>query len=484
MRHHASLEPSGSPALPDPPLPEPSGPAAAGPAPPAADGLPVPQRYWAMLTMAIALTMAVLDGVIANIALPTIEKDLGITASGAIWVVNAYQLAVTVSLFPLSSLGDIVGYRRVYQAGLAVFTVASAVCALSDSLLTLTLARVLQGFGAAGIMSVNIALVRCIYPTGQLGRGVGNNATIVAVSSAIGPSIAAAVLSLASWPWLFAVNVPLGLVALVIAGRSLPSSQRSGNRFDWRSALLNAGTFGLLITGFKGLDGSQPPWLTVAELAGALAFGTALVRRQRSQTAPLLPVDLLRLPIFALSVVTSVCSFGAQMMAYVALPFFFEDVIGRTQAESGLLMTPWPLAVAVMAPIAGRLADRYEPGLLSAGGLAVMAAGLTSLALLPAHPASLQVVLGMAVSGLGFGLFQTPNNKVLVSSAPRERSGGASGIQSTARLLGQTLGAAAVALIFGFVSKEQGTPVAVGIAAALSAIAAVASSRRRTRDVG
>lgn len=453
-------------------------------APPVSDGLPVPQRYWAMLTMAVALTMAVLDGVIANIALPTIEKDLGITASGAIWVVNAYQLAVTVSLFPLSSLGDIVGYRRVYWAGLAVFTAASAACALSDSLLTLTLARVLQGFGAAGIMSVNIALVRYIYPQSQLGRGVGYNALIVAVSSAAGPTIAAAMLSLGSWQWLFAVNVPLGLLALVIAARSLPHSPRSGQRFDWVSALLNAATFGLLITGFKGLDHSQPTWLVAAELAGALVFGVALVRRQRSQTAPLLPVDLLKLPIFAFSVVTSVCSFAAQMMAYVALPFFFEDVIGRSQVESGLLMTPWPLAVAVVAPIAGRLADRYEPGLLSAAGLAVLASGLAGLALLPAHPASWQVVLPMLVCGLGFGLFQTPNNKVLVSSAPRERSGGASGIQSTARLLGQTLGAAAVALIFGMLSKEQGTPVAVGIAAALSAVAGVASSRRRVRSAG
>ncbi len=473
MRHNSTLEPPDGLAVSDQ--------ARRPPGPPVADGLPVPQRYWAMLTMAVALTMAVLDGVIANIALPTIEKDLGITASGVIWVVNAYQLAVTVSLFPLASLGDILGYRRIYSAGLAVFTLASLACALSDSLLTLTLARVVQGFGAAGIMSVNMALVRYIYPQNQLGRGVGYNALIVAVSSAAGPTVAAALLSLGSWQWLFAVNVPLGLLALVIAARSLPHSPRAAHRFDWVSAGLNALTFGLLITGFKGLDGSQPGWLAAAELGGALLFGWALVRRQVSQMAPLLPVDLLRLPVFALSVVTSVCSFAAQMMAFVALPFFFEDVIGRTQAESGLLMTPWPLAVAVVAPIAGRLADRYEPGLLSAAGLAVMAGGLGALALLPAHPDTLHIAGAMLVCGLGFGLFQTPNNKVLVSAAPRERSGGASGIQSTARLLGQTLGAAAVALIFGFVSKEQGTAVAVGIAAVLSAVAGIASSGRRVR---
>ncbi len=479
MRHHSTLEPFDASSPPDP---TPPAPPAASAGPPVPDGLPVPQRYWAMLTMAVALTMAVLDGVIANIALPTIEKDLGITASGAIWVVNAYQLAVTVSLFPFASLGDIFGYRRVYWGGLAVFTAASLACALSDSLLTLTLARVAQGFGAAGIMSVNIALVRYIYPQSQLGRGVGYNALIVAVSSAAGPTIAAAMLTLGSWQWLFAINVPLGLLALVIAARSLPHSPRAAHRFDWTSAGLNALTFGLLITGFKGLDHSQPYGLVAMELVGAVVFGVALVRRQAAQTAPLLPVDLLRLPIFALSVVTSVCSFAAQSMAYVALPFFFEDVIGRSQVESGLLMTPWPLAVAVIAPIAGRLADRYEPGLLSAAGLAVLAVGLTFLALLPANPTAVQIVWPMLVCGLGFGLFQTPNNKVLVSSAPRERSGGASGIQSTARLFGQTIGAAAVALIFGVAAKGEGTMVVVAIAAALSAIACVASSRRRLRS--
>src|ERR1700710_35601 len=179
-------------------------------------GLPPPQRYWAILVVALGITLAVLDGAIANVALPAIAHNLHASPADSIWIVNAYQLAITVSLLPLASLGDRIGYRRVYMSGLALFTVASLGCALSDSIVTLAVARVIQGFGAAGIMSVNTALVRMIYPPQHLGRGVSINATVVAISSVIGPSVAAAVLAIAPWPWLFAINVPIGIAAIVL----------------------------------------------------------------------------------------------------------------------------------------------------------------------------------------------------------------------------------------------------------------------------
>lgn len=165
---------------------------------PCSDGLPAPQRYGAILAIALGITVSVLDGAIANVALPTIARDLNASPASSIWVVNAYQLAITVSLLSLASLGDLIGYRRIYQAGLLVFSITSLFCALSDSLLTLTIARVLQGFGAAAIMSVNTALIRIIYPQRFLGRGMGINSLIVACSSAAGPTVAAAILSVAS----------------------------------------------------------------------------------------------------------------------------------------------------------------------------------------------------------------------------------------------------------------------------------------------
>jgi MFS family permease len=228
--------------------PEPSGQARATAAD-SLDGLPLPQRYWAMLTIAVAVSMTVLDAVIANVALPTIARDVGASPAASIWVVNAYQLALVISLLPLSSLGDIVGYRKVYQSGFAVFTIASLCCALSHSLISLGIARFIQGLGAAGIVSVNTALIRTIFPSKILGRGLGINAMVVAVSAAIGPTFAAGILSLASWPWLFAVNVPVGILGLGISLRTLPRSGGSGHRFDLKSALLSGLTFGLLMGG-------------------------------------------------------------------------------------------------------------------------------------------------------------------------------------------------------------------------------------------
>ena len=440
------------------------------------DGLPLPQRRWAILTVALAIAMSVMDGAIANIALPTIARDLQASPASSIWVVNAYQLAVTILLLPLASLGEILGYRRVYWAGLAVFTLASLCCALSGSLATLTLARILQGIGAAGIMSVNGALVRFIFPRRMLGRGIGINAVVVACSAALGPTVAAAILAVAAWPWLFAVNVPVGIVALV-AARALPRMRGAPRRFDVVSALLNALFFGLLITAIDGA-GHGEGWILVGgEGAAALAAGIALVLRQLPQTSPLLPVDLLRIPLFALSIATSIASFTAQMLAYVALPFYLQDVLGRDQVETGLLMTPWPLATAVVAPVAGRAADRYSAGILGGVGLATFALGLALLALLPTQPTTLDVVWRMAVCGLGFGLFQTPNNRAILSSAPRERSGGASGMLGTARLLGQTIGAALVALLFGLVG-DRATTVALAIAAGFAVAAAGVSCLR------
>jgi MFS transporter, DHA2 family, multidrug resistance protein len=440
------------------------------------DGLPVPQRYGAMLTIAIGITMSVLDSAIANVALPTIAKEMQASPAASIWVVNAYQLAITILMLPLASLGEIVGYRRVYRIGLVVFTLASLGCALATSLPLLTAARVLQGIGAAGVLSVNGALVRFIYPRHMLGRAIGLNAVVVAMSAALGPTVAAAILAIASWPWLFAINVPIGAVALALA-RTLPRVPRAKRRFDWVSALLNAAFFGLLITALDGAGHGERTLGVLAVALAALVAGVALVLRQLPQTSPLLPVDLLRIPIFALSIATSVCSFMAQMLAYVALPFYLQDALGRSQVETGLLITPWPLATAVAAPLAGRLADRYPAGALGGIGLTVFAAGLLSLSLLPVHPGNTDIAWRMALCGFGFGLFQSPNNRAILGSAPRERSGGASGMLGTARLLGQTAGAALMALMFNLFG-ERGTTAALLAGAVIAIIAGGVSCTR------
>ena len=441
------------------------------------DGLPLPRRRWAFATVVLGIMLAVLDGSVANVALPTIAAEFQASPSMSIWIVNAYQLAVVVSLLPLAGLGEIIGYRRIYIGGLTLFTVASVACALSDSLLALTLSRVAQGFGAAGIMSVNTALIRYIFPRARLGHVLGVNAMIAASASTVGPSFAGALLSIASWPWLFAINLPLGVAAIVIGSRNLPESDLADRRFDLLSALLSAATFGLLITGIDSIAHGLDWGLIALQLGAGVAAAVWLVRRQLAQATPLLPLDLLRIPVVGLSVATSIGSFMAQMAAFVALPFLLQSGYGFSPAEVGLLMIPWPLAVAVTAPFAGRLADRHPPGLLGGIGLAVLAIGLVLLATMPAEPSHIGVVWRMALCGAGFGLFQSPNNRVMIGSAPRSRSGAASGMLGTARLLGQATGAALVALLFAHF-PDHGARAALLTAAGLAAAATVVSCLR------
>jgi len=444
-----------------------------------ADGLPNPRRRWAIFCVLLTLSLTVLDTSLVNVALPTIAHDLEVSPSTAIWVVNAYQLVLIMTLLPFASLGDGHGYRRIFIAGLVIYTSAALISVTATTLPVLIAGRVLQGIGASGIFSVNSALVRYIYPRAWLGRGIGINAFVIATASAFGPTVAGAILSFASWHWLFGLCLPLGLGALV-ASSSLPDSTRSRHRFDYASAFLNACTFGLFILGLGSV--ARGGILGYAELGGAVIAGALLVLRQLTRPFPLLPVDLLRLPLFAAAAGTSVCSYIAFMVAYVALPFHFAHVLGRSPVETGMLMTPWPLLTGMVGPISGWLSERHSSALLCASGLTVFALSLLLLSLMPESASDLDIAWRMALAGASWAVFQAPNNRAMINSAPRERSGGASGILGTARTLGLTTGASAAAFIFHF-WPDTGTVAALAAGAAIAITAAAVSLLRGTARI-
>ncbi|CAJ95932.1 putative arabinose efflux permease AraJ, MFS family [Cupriavidus necator] len=427
-----------------------------------------------MAAILIAVALATLDTAIANTALPSIAADLRATPAASVWVINAYQLAMVSTLLPFAALGGVVGHRRIYLGGVVLFTAASVVCALAWSLPTLAAARVLQGIGAAAIMSVNTALISAIFPTHRLGRGLGLNALVVGVSFAVGPTVASVILSFGTWPWLFAVNLPIGLLALAIGRGSLPQTPRSAHGFDRVAAGLSVVAFAALVLALG--EGAQRAPLHLSLAAAGIFMVTfgLLLWRERGHPAPMLPVDLFRRPMFALSTLTAVCSFAAQGLAFVSLPFYFQHVLGRGQVETGFLLTPWSVVVALIGPLAGRLSDRYPPAVLGGVGLAVLSVGMLSLAMLPADPSALDIGIRMCICGAGFGFFQSPNLKALMTSAPRERSGGASGVVATARLLGQATGAALVALCFG-IAGDHGPGLALALGAGFAGLAAIAS---------
>jgi DHA2 family multidrug resistance protein-like MFS transporter len=431
----------------------------------------------ALLSVLLGVVLGTLDTAIANTALPAMAADLHADPGLSIWIVNAYQLAVVATLLPYAALGDSLGPRKVFLFGVSFFTVASLACALATTLPALAVARALQGVGAGAVMSMNIALIKQIFPPSKLGRGVGINALVVGVGFASGPTIASLVLSVASWPWLFGINVPLGTVAALFAWRSLPRSTAAKTPFDRTAALLSAVAFSALMFALIQVGQQADGWVIALSALLAAGFMTLLILRQAGHVAPMLPLDLLRRPMFALSVLTAFASFGAQGLAFVALPFFFEAVMHRNPVDTGLLMSAWSVLVAAAAPLAGRMSDRVHAGLLGGVGLAVLSVGMFCLGRLDADSTVLQIVISMAICGAGFGFFQSPNLRALMTSAPPGRSGGASGMIGLVRLTGQATGAALVALCFGL-KGVQGATVAIYLGAGFALAGSLASFSR------
>jgi DHA2 family multidrug resistance protein-like MFS transporter len=459
------------------------------------EGLPPEQRRWAVVATGIGTLMSMVDQTIANTALPTIANDLHASAASSIWVINAYQVASTVCLIPVSALADIVGYARLYRIGLIVFITASLACALSHSLLALSIARMVQGLGAGVITITTGPINRITFPSSMLGRATGYTAMVVALGAAAGPVLSGVILAVSAWPWLFAINVPIGLVSLWLTWRSIPLVPGRGGRFDGLSAALSAATFGLGIVAFDQLGHHASSLSVSLEFAATVVIGAAFLRRQCSLPMPMFAVDLFkRSRELTLAIAACCTSFVAQTIAYVALPFGFQTVMGRTPLEIGMMMLPWLLAAAAMAPLAGRLADRYGTAVLSAAGLGTFTVGLALLALEPVHASMLDVMWRMLIAGIGYGIFQSPNNRAIQGSAPRERAASAQGLQATARLSGQTIGATIVAFIFGFAAgphPSNGTDaasvttsmlVAVGFALVSVLASVVRTTASRSRE--
>lgn len=437
-------------------------------APAGPDGLPTPRRYQAIAALLAAISMTVLDSGIANLALPTIAQALDVSAAQSVWIVSAYQLALVALLLPLAALSERISLRRVFGAGVCLFSLASLGCALAPDLFWLVLARALQGIGAAAIMCVSAGIVKMTYPRHLLGRGIGINALCVALGSALAPSLGAGILALGGWPWLFAINLPIGLAVLMLL-KALPDNPRAQRRIDPLSALLNVGLFCGAIGGLERL--AVEPLQGAALLLVAVGCLWGLLRRERGQTAPLLPVDLLEHSAFRHAIMASICSFAAQMLCFLAIPFYLQHQLRLTPVHVALLMLSWPLTVAVAAQVAGRLADRYRPQTLCMlGGLGI-ALGLGITAVWPLAQGQGPLVAFMIIGGLGFGFFQVPNNRVMLTSTPSSRTGATGGMQATARQTGMALGAAALAILLHL--WPEGAPrLGLALASALGLLAA------------
>ncbi|TVV76011.1 MFS transporter [Sphingomonas solaris] len=431
-------------------------------------GLPLPRRYLAILAVSAGNALVTMDSSIATVALPSIARALAVPASSVLLVVTVYQLVLVMTLLPFSNLGERFGLRRLYQGGLALFTVATVLCFFAKSLPFLLVVRAAQALGAAAALSVSPGLVRQIYPQSQLGRGLSLNTLVVTSASALAPTIGGVVLGLAPWPWVFASAVPFAALSLLF-GRNLPAASPRSDPFDVLGAVLCAATLGLTIAGLETAVHGDSPVVSAAIVVAGLAIGVVFVRRELGEPRPIIPVDLLAQPALALSLAGSFAASLGSMLLMLSLPFRLQQQYGFSPGAVGAVLAPWPLTMMVVAPIAGALSDRYPPRAMGAIGMAIATTALVLIAFLPAHPDFFDIAWRMVLCGMGYGLFLSPNARLVIGAAPIERAASAGGMVATNRLIAQTMGATLVAALLSHGLGSGPLPPLIGAGLALLA---------------
>ncbi|HEY8088697.1 MAG TPA: DHA2 family efflux MFS transporter permease subunit [Polyangiaceae bacterium] len=411
-----------------------------------------PSQWVVFAIVAVGVLMATIDSSIVNVSLPVIARSFGVPLGGAVaWVVIAYLVVVASLLLTAGRLADVVGRKGTWAAGLAVFTVGSALCGAAPTLGWLVAFRALQGLGSAATMAVSPAMLVSAFPPEQRGKALGLNAVVVGVGVSLGPTLGGVITEHLGWRWIFYVNLPLGVLGVVASLRLLaPHTPEARGRVDLLGAALLAAGLGALTGGLS--FGPEVGWtsapLLASDVVAALALG-GLVARVRSAPHPLIDPSLFSSRVFTSASVSLLLSFVSTFALIFLLPFYLEQVRGLSAQETGLLLTPLPLTTALIAPGAGTLADRFGTRGLAAGGMLVTAAGIALLAFADAATPVPRLVAVLVALGVGRAAFQAPNSSALMGAAPRERQGVAAGVLGTGRVLGQSLGVAFAGALFG-----------------------------------
>ena len=449
------------------------------------------QRLAAFGAVACATVVAATDAIAISVALPAIAADFGAAAAATTWVVAAPQIVIVTMLLLFATVADSRGHRRVFIASLGLVLLATPLCILAGSLQELVLARILQSFGVAGIMAINFALLRRIFPPANLGRAAGMVATVVAIAFTLGPALAGLLLAVGSWRLVFVALMPLVAIALLAGWRWLPPDTPASAPVNPLSLVASMVLPAGLLVALGALAHGWPAAWGLAGLGLAAVGAGLLVAAQRVPGRKVFPVDLLAIPAFGLSILASVCIFTAQFLSFIVLPFHLSLTLGFDAVTTGLVLCAWPAAVACVAPFTGRLSDRVSAGPLELSGLTLFAVGLTLLAFLPDDAGPLEVAARMALCGAGFAGFQSPNNRVMMLSVPPERGGAGGGTMASARQFGMAAGTTLAALVLSMagagpdgLGAEASTvpglrlPMTVAVCLILAGMAALILRRR------
>jgi len=456
------------------------------------DAIPALRRNLAYGGLIMVILMTNLDTSIVNVALPQLSRTLGATPQNTVWVTTVYLLTVGAAVPAAASVGDQIGRRRLFLAGVPAFTLASLGCALSNTLGLLIAFRATQGLGAAMIFATVIPIMRMLFPPERMGVIFGVNAMATALGMCAGPTLGGLILVRATWPWLFLINVPVGVIAWCLGAYGVPRHTPPRGRYDLLGALTIACAITAFLLGMHQLADPAGWWLAALLLVIAAGLVAGFVRAEKAAANPVLPPSIWN-GVFSLSVTTAFATFFGQGVAFVALPFLFQSAYGASPLRSALLFTPWPAVIVIIGPIAGRLADRVRPSVLALVGLVIFTAGLICLATLGDHPSLVRVLACTALAGAGFGLFQSPNNKEMQGAVPLRHAGAGAAVLNLNRSVAQSAGSGAVSMALvlagagvGAVAEEARAATSVlwvGVAgAALAVVGSAAKLRTVLRD--
>lgn len=443
-----------------------------------------PNAHWfAVAAVCIGALMGQLDASIVTVALPTLQHAFDASVGAVTWVGLSYLLVLVATVTAVGRFADMWGRKLLYVYGFVLFVVASAACGLAPNLLALCGFRALQAVGAAMLQANSLAIIVLCVPARSLGRAIGLQGAAQAIGLALGPTVGGLLLAAGGWRLIFYVNVPIGVIGAVAALALVPRSQNLARRvrFDWRGLGLFIPTVAALLyaLSFGATAGWTSP-LIIGLFAGTIALGVTFVVSEHRDADPMLDLGLLTRPRFATGIASAVGSYLVMFGVLLVVPFYLEGGLHLGASRAGVELMAMPVAFGLVAPFAGRLADRTGARPLTVSGMALVAAGLVALG--AARPGTWGLVLLLAVIGVGLGLFTSPNNASIMGAAPEQQAGMASGVLNMSRGLGTSLGLALTGLVFtvaGGTVAHRFSVTALVLAAVAVAVGGVAALRAR-----
>ena len=421
------------------------------------------KREWEILLTILPMTfMTTLDSSIVNVALPTMAKDLNTTMAGIEWVVTSYLITICATILLFGKLGDTLGKSRVFKFGIGVFTLGSLLCGFSRSLPLLIVSRIIQAIGAGAAMATNQGIITETFPANERGRALGMSGTAVALGTMVGPTLGGLIVSIAPWEYIFLINIPIGIIVYIACIKVLPFKKLiEKSNFDIKGAILFMISIILLFSSinFGQSVGYSNVFIILAFILALILF-TIFINVEKKEANPMLDISIFKNKLFSLSIFCGFISFVSIGATNIILPFYYQDVLTLNPGQAGLMMTVSPIVLAIFAPKSGYLSDKIGSEKISALGLSILSLGIFSLSLFNINTPLILVGLLVGLLSLGSGIFQSPNNSLIMSTVDKDKLGIAGSINGLIRNLGITSGiACSTSVLYSRMSSKIGYKV-------------------------